>query len=90
MKESKYTELTVSLFNSVVIISLINTELVLLSLKRTVAMDNPLWGTTETVNKQPIYQITEIHTIFKESDFTFEKFLVQTNEGTGCGLSQKL
>ena len=53
-------------------------------------MDNPLWGTTETMNKQPIYQITEIYTIFKESDFTFEKYLVQTNEGTGCSLSQTL
>lgn len=52
-------------------------------------MDNPLLGTRETMNKQLIYQITEIYTIFKESDFTFENFPVQTNEGTGCSLSQK-
>lgn len=44
-------------------------------------MDNLLCATRETMNKQLIYQITEICKIFKESDFTFENLPIQTNEG---------
>lgn len=51
-------------------------------------MDNLLCGARQTMNKQLIYQLTEIHKIFKESDFTSENLPVQTSEGTCRGLQK--